>query len=125
VVKLVFGADYDKARLTEFAAALSFAQRRDIDFGGFLSFLESQAGGLKALVAAERDARRPEARTDDRGDKARAALRQLSPIDLADVSAEEEFALVLTRRGADGIHQAIGIVTDESMLDRAIRRTAA
>ena len=27
IVKLVFGIDYDKARLTEFAAALSYAQR--------------------------------------------------------------------------------------------------
>ena len=28
IVKLVFGADYDKARLTEFAAALSYGERR-------------------------------------------------------------------------------------------------
>ena len=33
IVKLVFGIDYDKARLTEFAAALSYAQRRDIGAG--------------------------------------------------------------------------------------------
>jgi hypothetical protein len=111
--------------LTEFAAALSFAQRRDIDFGGFLPFLESQAGGLKALVAAERDARRPEARTDANCDKARSALRQAAPIELAAISANEEFALVLTRRGTDGVHQAIAIVSDEPLLDRVIRRTAA
>src|SRR5205807_2341320 len=40
IVKLVFGIDYDKARLTEFAAALSFAQRQEIAFGGFKDFIE-------------------------------------------------------------------------------------
>jgi hypothetical protein len=60
IVKLVFGIDYDKARLTEFAAALSFARRQDIELGGFQAFIEKQSGGLKALVAAERAARRPE-----------------------------------------------------------------
>ncbi|MFN2472478.1 MAG: hypothetical protein ABR588_00955, partial [Sphingomicrobium sp.] len=65
IVKLVFGIDYDKTRLTEFAAALSFAERSGIDFGGFLDFIEGQPGGLKALVAAERQARRPGPRTDN------------------------------------------------------------
>ena len=125
VVKLVFGADYDKARLTEFAAALSFAQRRQVDFGGFIPFLESQAGGLKALVAAERDARRPEAKADDKGDTARAALRQAPTIELTDISSDEEFSLVLTKRGADGVHRAIAVVTDEKTLERVIRRAAA
>ena len=60
IVKLVFGIDYDKTRLTEFAAALSNAQRNAVPESGFLAFIESQPGGLKALVAAERQARRPE-----------------------------------------------------------------
>src|SRR5689334_14636828 len=53
IVKLVFGIDYDKARLTEFAAALSYAQRQQIGAGGFQELIEKHAGGLKALVAAE------------------------------------------------------------------------
>src|SRR6185503_3532568 len=40
IVKLVFGIDYDKARLTEFAAALSFARRQDVALGGFQQFIE-------------------------------------------------------------------------------------
>ena len=67
IVKLVFGIDYDKARLTEFAAALSFAQRQEIELGGFQDFIEKQPGGLKALVAAERQARRPEPKPDTQG----------------------------------------------------------
>lgn len=124
IAKLVFGADYDKARLTEFAAALSYAERRQIAFGGFQSFVETQIGGLKRLVAEERDARRPVGKVDDKGDKARAALRGVAPIALADLPTNEEFALVLTRRGADGVHQPVAVVSDAGMLERAIRRSA-
>src|SRR6185436_460906 len=42
IVKLVFGIEYDKARLTEFAAALSFARRQHIEIGGFQKFIEQQ-----------------------------------------------------------------------------------
>ena len=68
VVKLVFGADYDKARLTEFAAALSYAQRQGSPQAGSKHSSSKQPGGLKALVAAERQARRPDAKADTRGE---------------------------------------------------------
>jgi hypothetical protein len=123
IVKLVFGIDYDKARLTEFAAALSYAQRRQIELGGFQDLIEKQPGGLKALVAAERQARRPGDNADTKGDMARARLRFAPPISLADMPAEEEFAVVVTRRGADGTHEPVAIVDDEALIERAIRRT--
>jgi hypothetical protein len=124
VAKLVFGIDYDKARLTEFAAALSYGLRQEIDLGGFQDFIEKQSGGLKALVAAERQARRPEPKADSKGEVARARLRTASAISLADVPAAEEFAVVVTRRGADGRHEAVAIVEDEALVERAIRRAA-
>ena len=124
IVKLVFGIDYDKARLTEFAAALSYAQRQEIESGAFQSFIEKQPGGLKALVAAERQARRPDAKLDGKGEVARARLRSAPPITLADVPAEEEFAVIVTRRGADGTHEPVKIVDDEALIERAIRRVA-
>ena len=124
IVKLVFGIDYDKARLTEFAAALSFAQRQDVAIGAFQDFIEKQPGGLKALVAAERHARRPEPKTDTKGEVARARLRSAAPISLADVPAGEEFAVIVTRRGADGTHEPVAIVEDEALVERAIRRVA-
>jgi hypothetical protein len=122
IVKLVFGIDYDKARLTEFAAALSYAQRQNIAAGGFQQLIEQQTGGLKALVAAEREARRPEPRPDTRGDAARAKLRSAPSISLAEVPAAEEFAVVITRRGADGQHEPVAIIDDEALIERAIRR---
>jgi hypothetical protein len=124
IVKLVFGIDYDKARLTEFAAALSFAQRQEIALGTFQDFIEKQPGGLKALVAAERQARRPDAKSDTKGEVARARLRSAPSISLADVPAEEEFAVVVTRRGTDGSHEAVAIVDDEALVERVIRRIA-
>jgi hypothetical protein len=124
IVKLVFGIDYDKARLTEFAAALSYAGRRNVSLGGFQGLIETQPGGLKALVAAERQARRPEPKSDTKGEIARARLRTAPPIALSDIPAEEEFAIVITRRGADGRHEAVAIVEDEALVERAIRGAA-
>jgi hypothetical protein len=124
IVKLVFGIDYDKARLTEFAAALSFGKRQDVQSGGFQDFIEKQPGGLKALVAAEREARRPAAKPDTKTDAARAALRKAPPISLADLPQTEEFAVVITRRAADGTHEPVAIVDDEALVERAIRRAA-
>jgi hypothetical protein len=122
IVKLVFGIDYDKARLTEFAAALSFARRQAVELGGFQKFIEQQPGGLKALVAAERVARRPDAKPDTRGETARAQLRNAEPISLEALPAADEFALVLTRRNASGHYEPVAIVEDEALVERAIRR---
>jgi hypothetical protein len=123
IVKLVFGIDYDKARLTEFAAALSFAKRQSVDVAGFDKFIEQHAGGLKALVAAERAARRPDTSPDTKGDIARTRLRAAPALSLADVPATDEFALVITRRGADGCYEPVAVVDDAALIERAIRRT--
>jgi len=124
IVKLVFGIDYDKARLTEFAAALSYARRQDVEAGTFQDFIEKQSGGLKALVAAERQARRPEPKADTRGEAARARLRTAAPISLADLPSADEFALIVTRRRADGSHEPVAVLDDQSLIERAIRKAA-
>jgi hypothetical protein len=125
VVKLVFGIDYDKARLTEYAAALSNANRQEVGLGGFLDFIEAKAGGLKALVAAEREARRPAPKTDTKIEKARQQLRSAPAMSLEEISGDEEFALVLTRRSSDGVHEAVAVVEDPALVERAIRRAGA
>jgi hypothetical protein len=124
IVKLVFGIDYDKARLTEFAAALSYAQRQDVGAGGFQQLIDKQPGGLKGLVAAERQARRPAGKPDSKSEVARARLRSAPAISLGDLSSDEEFAVVVTRRSANGTHEAVAIVDDEALIERAIRRAA-
>ena len=125
IVKLVFGIEYDKARLTEFAAALSYGERQGVEFGGFLAFIEAQAGGLKALVAAERQARRPEPRPDTRTEQARQRLRSARALSLDEIRSEDEFALMLTRRSDDGNHRAVAILDDPALVERAIRKAGA
>ena len=124
IVKLVFGIDYDKARLTEFAAALSHGERCKVDFGGFQQFVESAEGGLKGLVAAERKARRPDHVQDDKAEIGRSKLRQAEPIALAGLPATQEFTLLIARRNAEGAHEIVALVSDEALLDRALKRAA-
>jgi hypothetical protein len=124
IVKLVFGVDYDKTRLTEFAAALSHAEREMVDFGGFQTFVEQADGGLKGLVAAERKARRPDKPVEDKVEVGKAVLRTASPLALAQLPTNQEFALVLTRRNANGVHEVVELVADAAMLDRALRNAA-
>jgi hypothetical protein len=124
IAKLVFGADYDKARLTEYAAALSCAARQGVADGGFLALIEAE-GGLKALVEAERRMRRPEADPAGWRERACTALRAAAPRPLAALAGNGEFALVLVRRGPDGEVAPVAAVADPAMLDRALRRAAA
>ena len=80
VAKLVFGADYDKTRLTEFAAVLSHARApRRSAAGGLAAFLEAVEGGIKGVVAAERALRRTPAKPDLL-DAIAAELRERPPL---------------------------------------------
>ena len=129
VVKLIFGIDYDKTRLTEFAAALSYARRQGLAEGALQPLLERFDGGLKGIVIAERRERRPQ-RAPDTGEAARIALRNASPLAFLDIEAAgidmngAEFVLLVARREADGRLAVVAPVrTDESLLDRAIRKS--
>jgi hypothetical protein len=125
IVKLVFGVDYDKTRLTEFAAALSHAQRLSVETGGLLGLIERFPGGLKGVVAAERQARRPEAKADTAGELARERLRNAATLQIESLASDQEFNLVLTRRLADGTHEAVALVADDALLQRAIRKATS
>ena len=85
-----------------------------------------QSGGLKALVAAERQARRPDAKPDTKTDAARAALRDGSAICRSPICRDDGGILrwSLTRRAADGAHEPVAVVDDEALVERAIRRAA-
>jgi hypothetical protein len=130
IVKLVFGADHDKTRLAEYAAVLCHAQRSGLGYGELAAHLESAPGGLKAIVAEERRVRRQEdgsaaapQRNAPRESIAR-KLRQLEARPLHAVSGEgAEFALLVTRRLADGRVVVLGEVAgDVPLLERAARR---
>ncbi|WP_295635866.1 hypothetical protein [Novosphingobium sp.] len=127
VVKLVFGAAYDKTRLTEYAAALLHAQRLQLGRGVLLRFLSDAPGGLKGVVAAERRLRREAAgrATHDRSPDALAAkLRKLPEQSLGSINREgEEFALVLVRRIVGSVPVLLGeVLGDPALVEKAARR---
>lgn len=124
--KLVFGAGYDKTRLTEFAAVMSHARRHAVPEGGLDAFLTAEAGGIKAIVQAERALRKPAAQPD-RFARARAELLSRPP--LAHVAIEagtSEFVVLLARAGADGMLDVVAKLDDDHALaERALRSAAA
>jgi hypothetical protein len=123
IVKLVFGAQYDKTRLTEFAAALSWAQREGIARGALAEHVENFEGGLKAIVAAERAARRP-APKPDRWAELRDRLhnaRPLARVEMA-IAGQEEFVLLVARRDGEGF-DIVAPVSDAKLVEQAIRKT--
>ena len=54
VLKLVFGKDYDRSRLSEYAACISYAKRMDQTPGTLVSFIKATEGGIKGCAKAER-----------------------------------------------------------------------
>ena len=126
VVKLVFGADYDKTRLTEYAAAMAHAQRLGIGRGGLADFLSHAPGGLKGVVHAERRLRREEAGKAVAADPQDATARKLRSIaarPLAELARDgDEFAVVVVRRTQGGDVLLVGEVAgDTALLERAAK----
>ncbi len=129
LVKLVFGANYDKTRLTEYASALGHGHRLGLARGGMADYLADAPGGLKGVVAAERKLRR-----DDEGthaaprqsprERLARKLRKLEHHPLGDVASEgSEFTLLIARRLPDGEVVLLGEVADDALLlERAARR---
>ena len=138
IVKLVFGTDYDKTRLSEYATALCHAMRNNRTAETVKSFIESHDGGIKGCVKAERAARRAEkgAKRDDL-EMAKGILRQIPAIgQVVDAGpGKAEFVVMLGRRavvmlGRRALDEAgtvyVLTVLDEktSAVEAVIKRTA-
>jgi hypothetical protein len=129
VVKLVFGHDYDKTRLTEYAAVLTHAHRLRLARGSLAGFLAETEGGVKAVVKAERRLRREEQGkpVEDAAQVREAlaqALRALEAITLEELDgAGAEFALVLIRRDEIGCAEILAeLPEDIAQIERAARK---
>ena len=126
VVKLVFGADYDKSRLAEYAAVLAFAQREGIARGTLAQFLEDNEGGLKDVVARERAFRRAgTAASPSRKRKSSRIAAKLGTLEgrpLAAIPAEgAAFSVCVIRRDETGEIAYLGEIADD---DRLLARAA-
>jgi hypothetical protein len=128
IVKLVFGAGYDKTRLTEFATALQFADRNAVPMGGLAEILSNYDGGLKGIIAAERRAKKVASGQHIATTQAdpRPRLRNARARDLSEFAGVgEEFVLLVARRNADGSVAIVGAVeADAAMTEKALRKTA-
>ena len=129
VVKLVFGADYDKTRLTEYAAVLTHAHRVGVERGTLATFLREAEGGLKGIVNEERRLRKEEqGKPVDDKKAVRASLarklRALDSLSLDELDEDgAEFALVMVRRMPDGDVEMIGEVPEDvPLVERAARK---
>ncbi|RIV85407.1 hypothetical protein D2V17_10625 [Aurantiacibacter xanthus] len=133
IVKLVFGAGYDKTRITEYAAVLAHARRNRMPRGSLAAFLREAEGGLKGVVAIERRLRREDAGKPDHAPRSAPRkviarrLREIAPRSLAALAPEgEEFALVMVRRSGDGSVSMLGEVpNDVALVEKAARRLLA
>ena len=129
VVKLVFGADYDKTRLTEYASALGHAHRIGLPRGELTAYLQRAPGGLKGIVTEERRLRRDEsgktaALRETPGEALARKLRQLDHAPLNTIPAEgNEFTLLVARRLPTGEVVLLGEIADDiPLFERAARK---
>jgi hypothetical protein len=125
VVKLVFGADYDKTRVTEFAAVLTHADRHRIAADGFVAFLDSVPGGIKGAVAAERDARRITPKHDPY-DAVAAELRTRPPLAHVQLGSglPDEFVVLLARANGEGLDILAALAADRTLTQRIAKKAA-
>ena len=131
LLKLVFGKNYDKTRLTEYATALAYADRSGVAPTDLAAFLIEEPGGIKGCVRRERRARRNQSGTPayDRQELAAKAVRQQNPaakLDGGMVEDDKEFALLLVRKNEAGELDILGHAdVSQETLDAAVRRQAA
>ena len=126
LVKLVFGPEYDKTRLTEYAAVLTHAQRLGLRRGELAAHLATAPGGLKGIVAEERRGRHATTAASPR-DTRPIAIRQLDALParaLSSLPAQgAEFTVLVARRLPDGTVALLGEIGDDAgLLARAARR---
>lgn len=109
VVKLVFGAGYDKTRLAEYSTVLSYAADQGIGRGGLQAYLEQHPGGLKGLVRDERARRRAAsgASAPSRSEAAVAALHEAEPAILLEYAAGDSAFVLFVARRMDDDHVAL------------------
>ncbi|WP_417320890.1 PAS domain-containing protein [Emcibacter sp.] len=137
VLKLCFGADYDKTRLTEYAAALDYALKNGQTGKTLQPFLESFKGGIKGCVRARR-----ESSGDDAAGTAKNSLEEAEKIvknmptiagfeltekipqeDQADPE-KEELCLILGKRKGTSVEIIKLLDEEEKSLASLLKRVA-
>ncbi len=122
LVKLIFGLDYDKTRVTEFATVLAAARAADVGPGALGAFIDAHPGGIKGVVQAARAARAA-ARPTTRARPATASFAarpSLGCVPLATQAAAGAPVLLVARATSGGTVEIVGTVADEQLIRRAV-----
>lgn len=124
VIKLVFGADYDKTRIAEYALALDHANRQGFARGELAEALGVYKGGLKGLVRDMRVARNGNPSVSAKPtQRLERAVRKLQKAKIGDEASlpfgDLGLAVVIARREVDG---SIALLTGVSLEDKAAQK---
>jgi hypothetical protein len=130
LIRLVFGNNCDKTRVSEYAACLSYAKRIAQKPGALRALINATEGGVKGCAKAERAARHSDRNEGENGlEHAKTALRQHTPLVKFNVenSVTEEFFLLLGRRGPQSANEleVIGVLNEKNYVVEPILRRAA
>ncbi|MBV2147930.1 hypothetical protein KRZ98_06450 [Sphingobium sp. AS12] len=127
IIKLVFGAAYDKTRITEYATALDHGWALGLGVSMLADHLSNYTGGLKALVRDERALRRSEAPPrPDKRESARSAMKVAAAIDPQALATDADgLAIVVARREADGTVVLVAALPEGSELAQRVILAAA
>lgn len=126
IVKLVFGVDHDKTRLTEYAAVLAYARRIDLAPGTLRTFLDTFEGGIKGVVKAERLARTPLAKAKPSPAAMLAERVVLASVALETSSDDGDYVVLLARvRDGETLDIVATMAGDNALTERAMRAATA
>lgn len=122
VIKLIFGTDYDKTRVAEYAAVLDYAASREMAAGTLARHLEDQRGGLRAIVNAMRNLRDPDNRpASKRLERAQRRLARLKPLTVDKVPFDARgYAVAVVRIDGEGQVSLLGGVEMDSRPAQAV-----
>ncbi len=129
-LKLCFGRDYDKTRLTEYAAALAFAQKNGQDGKSLPDFLDDYPGGIKGCVQAEREshnttAEAPKKNTIEDCQEALDSLTAIASFDMAENNiGDEKLFLLLARRNGSNVEVIKILKEDEKLMGPILKQIA-
>jgi hypothetical protein len=123
LVKLAFGAGYDKTRLAEIALVIGDALDRDLPAGALAARIEAQEGGLKEVVRRLRAARRP---APANRPEPRASLLARAPMALEPAQVDADgLAIIVARRHADGSVTLLGALPPGDRLNDQVMAKVA
>ena len=129
LVRLIFGADYDKTRIAEFASVLDQALFEELQPGALADHLLTYPGGIKAYVAKARARARgtPLTARPKRSSRARTALASAAAIDAGALSLDGDgLGVAIVRREKDGSIAFVGSIdANDRLIDRVMSKAAS